>query len=98
MSATAEMQAPSPKSAPEINLTTQSDRRSDVDAKHALIAQLLKELGRDGLLVLAPENFAWLTAGAAARGVIDDQAMPALYYSRGPLAALLERGHATALR
>jgi hypothetical protein len=33
------------------------------------------------LLVLAPENFAWLTAGGAARGVIDNEALPALYFS-----------------
>jgi hypothetical protein len=79
MNATAEMQAPA--SAAEINLTTPSDRRSDVDAKQALIAQLLKEVGCDGLLALASENFAWLTAGGTARGVIDDNALPALFYS-----------------
>lgn len=81
MNATAELQAPATSSALEINLTTPSDRRSDVDAKQALIAQLLKDIGCDGLLVLAPENFAWLTAGGSARGVIDHEALPALYYS-----------------
>lgn len=81
MNATAEATAPTTTSTLEINLTTTSDRRADVDAKQAAIAQLLKEIGSDGLLVLAPENFAWLTSGGAARGVIDNEAMPALYYT-----------------
>lgn len=81
MNATAEMQATATSTALEINLTTPIDRRSDVEGKQALIAQLLKDIGCDGLLVLAPENFAWLTAGGAARGVIDSDALPALYFS-----------------
>lgn len=77
----AEPPAPKPNSAHEINLTSASDRRTDVDAKQAQIAQFLKDIACDGLMVLAPENFAWLTSGGAARGVIDKEAMPALYYS-----------------
>ena len=68
-------------SASEISLTTPSDRRSDVDEKQARIGALLSEVGCDGLLVLLPENFAWLSAGGSARGVIDQAALPALYYS-----------------
>lgn len=82
MNATADMQAPMPAaSAMEINLTSPSDRRADVDAKQLLMAELLKEFGCDGLIVQAPENFAWLTAGGVARGVIDNDALPAIYYS-----------------
>ncbi len=81
MNATAEIQAPAPPSAAEINLTTPSDRRSDVDGKQVLVAQLLREVGCEGLLITAPENFAWLTAGGTARGVIDENALPALYFS-----------------
>src|SRR5262245_40218831 len=85
MNATAELQAPAPttatSSALEINLTSPSDRRSDVDSKQSMIAQLLKEIGCDGLIILAAENFAWLTAGGAARGILDNDALPALYYS-----------------
>src|SRR5207249_7734032 len=33
------------------------------------------------LLVLEPENFTWLTAGGAARGVADPADLPALYFS-----------------
>jgi Xaa-Pro dipeptidase len=82
MNATQELQAPSsPASSVEISLTTPSDRRSDVDSKHARIAALLGEIGCDGLLVLLPENFAWLSAGGSARGVADQEALPALFYS-----------------
>jgi Xaa-Pro dipeptidase len=58
-----------------------ADRRADLDHKHGRIAGLLQEVRCDGLLVLDPDNFAWLTAGAAARGVLDPDALPALYYS-----------------
>lgn len=68
-------------SSPEINLTTPADRRADIDAKQALVADLLREAGCDGLLVLQPENFSWLTAGGAARGVVDPRSVPALYFS-----------------
>ena len=81
MNATAQLQTVAPASSVEINLTTPSDRRSDVDAKHLQVAQFLKDIGSDGLLVLLPENFGWLTAGGSARGIIDQDAMPALYYS-----------------
>ena len=57
------------------------DRRADVEAKQSLIADWLKEVGCDGLLVLQPENFAWLTAGGIARGIVDPEASPALYFS-----------------
>jgi Xaa-Pro dipeptidase len=57
------------------------DRRSDLEAKQTRVANLLQEVGCDGLLVLEPENFAWLTSGAAARGVLDPNELPALYFS-----------------
>ena len=58
-----------------------SDRRTDVEAKQVRVANLLQEVGCEGLLVLEPENFAWLSAGAASRGVLDAGEMPALYWS-----------------
>src|SRR5262245_5500247 len=58
-----------------------SDRRGDVDAKQVLVASLLREFSCDSLLVLHPENFAWLSGGGAARGVLDADAFPALFYS-----------------
>ncbi len=55
------------------------DRRADVDAKTAVAATLLRELQCEGLLLLEPDNFAWLTSGAVARGALDPAAAPALY-------------------
>ncbi len=57
----------------------ESDRRADVDGKHARVASLLQETGSDGLLVLEPENFAWLTSGGTAAGVLDRAELPALF-------------------
>jgi len=69
---------PSP---PEISLTGPADRRADVEYKQQLVAQLLSASGSDGLLVLSPENFSWLTAGGVERGGVDRSAFPALYYT-----------------
>ncbi|MCC6421127.1 MAG: M24 family metallopeptidase [Gemmataceae bacterium] len=67
--------------APQVNLTMPSDRRADIDAKHAAVVALLETVKCEGLLVLAPDNFSWLTAGAVARGILDDTQFPALYFS-----------------
>jgi Xaa-Pro dipeptidase len=55
------------------------DRRTDIDGKTSLVAALLQELQCEGLLLLEPDNFAWLTSGAVARGSLDPAAAPALY-------------------
>src|SRR5262249_16158247 len=68
-------------STPGLSLAIPSDRRSDIESKQALMAGLLQEVGCEGLLILTPENFAWLSAGGAARGSIDPAALPALYLS-----------------
>ncbi len=41
------------------------DRRAEVDARQALVAALLQEVGCDILLLLERENFAWATAGGS---------------------------------
>jgi Xaa-Pro dipeptidase len=56
-----------------------SDRRADIDAKMARVAELLQEAGCEGLLLLDPANFAWLTSGAMSRGLGDPAAEPAAY-------------------
>jgi Xaa-Pro aminopeptidase len=56
-------------------------RRVDVETKQAQVAALLQEVGCEGLLVREPENIAWLTSGALARGALDPAEMPALYLS-----------------
>ena len=58
---------------------TGSDRRADIDAKMGRVAALLREVGCEGLLLLEPENVAWLGSGALARGIFDPAAEPALY-------------------
>jgi Xaa-Pro aminopeptidase len=58
-----------------------SDRRTDLEGKQTRMMALLQEVGCDGLLVLEPENFAWLTSGAAARGVLDADEQSALYFN-----------------
>jgi Xaa-Pro aminopeptidase len=58
-----------------------ADRRADVEGKHARVASMLQESGSDGLLVLEPENFAWLTSGGTAWGVLDRAELPALFYT-----------------
>lgn len=69
------------KSAVEISLGSPMDRRTDVELKQTRMAELLQEAGCDALLVLSPDNFAWLTAGGTARGILDPEAMPVLFYT-----------------
>jgi hypothetical protein len=68
-------------SAVDISISAPMDRRADIELKQTLLAGLLQEVGCDSLLVLSPNNFAWLTAGGAARGILDNDAMPALFYT-----------------
>jgi Xaa-Pro dipeptidase len=56
-----------------------SDRRADIDAKMAKVAELLREVGCEGLLLLDPANFAWVTSGAMMRGLTDPAAEPVAY-------------------
>jgi len=81
MSLTGEIQVSVPASTPGTGLTAVADRRADIESKQALVAGLLREVGCDGLLILEPENFAWLSSGAAARGTPDPAALPALYFT-----------------
>lgn len=79
MSAPADNLVLSTASTPDISLDAANDRRADVDAKQSWVAGLLKQVGCDWLLVLEPENLAWLTSGGAARGVAHAPDMPALF-------------------
>jgi Xaa-Pro aminopeptidase len=63
----------------EFQIDLSSDRRADVEAKQGRIAALLRDTGREGLLLLEPAGFSWLTSGAISRGVIDPATAPALY-------------------
>jgi Xaa-Pro dipeptidase len=71
----------------EVQSTSQSvlgvtdQRRLDVDAKQELIAKLLHDCGCEGLLVIHPANFRWLTAGATPAGLHGRDEMPALFFN-----------------
>jgi len=81
MNVTEATRVSSPPSGVEINLGASMDRRADIEVKQARIAALLQETGCDGLLILDPDNFAWLTSGGTARGILDPQAFPGLYFT-----------------
>jgi len=61
-------------------LTDASPRRLDVDSKQHLVAQLLHDTECEGLLVLHPPNFRWLTSGAQPIGLYGRDEVPALYF------------------
>jgi Xaa-Pro aminopeptidase len=75
----AESVLPPPAEGSGFTLDLGSDRRVDIEAKQARVATLLRELGREGLLLLAPENVAWMTSGGSQRGVLDPATAPAVY-------------------
>lgn len=70
---------PATLSSGETQADAVSDRRADIDAKTARVAGLLQEVGCEGLLLLDPANFGWLTAGAMTRGAGDPAAEPVAY-------------------
>jgi Xaa-Pro dipeptidase len=81
MSLTAETLFRPTEPASHPSVAVASDRRTDVEGKQARVAALLQEVGCEGLLVLEPENFSWLTSGATARGILNPAELPALYFS-----------------
>ena len=81
MSVTEATRTISPASAVDINLGAPMDRRADTEVKQARVSALLQESGCDALLVLDPDNFAWLTSGGTARGILDPDAMPGLFFT-----------------
>jgi Xaa-Pro dipeptidase len=73
-----------PKTSPsavDMILVAPMDRRADIELKQMRIAGLLQQAECDGLLVLQPDNFAWLSSGGSARGVLDPDALPGLYFT-----------------
>jgi Xaa-Pro aminopeptidase len=62
-------------------LTDSASRRLDVDAKQQVVSQLLHDCGCDGVLVLDPANFRWLTSGADPVGLLGHDELPALYFT-----------------
>lgn len=81
MNVTEEILVPTPASVVDINLGTPLDRRTDIEVKQSRIGALLRETGCDGLLVLDPDNFAWLSGGGTSRGILDSDALPGLFFT-----------------
>jgi Xaa-Pro aminopeptidase len=81
MSVTAETLVLSHENISEMSPDPTADRRADIDAKQARVATLLQECKCEGLLVLDPDNFTWLSSGAAARGILNPADLPALYFT-----------------
>ena len=81
MSAPAESLSWSPPPVAQLSASPVPDRRADIDDKQAWIAELLHEVNCEGLLVLEPENFTWLTSGGFPRGVLNPEELPALYFN-----------------
>jgi hypothetical protein len=81
MSAPAEKLSWSQQPPSKISTAPIPDRRVDIDDKQLWIAELLREIQCEGLLVQNPENFSWLTSGGAARGILDPAELPMLFFS-----------------
>jgi Xaa-Pro aminopeptidase len=60
-----------------------SDRAADLFVKQERLLALLRDVQRDGLLVMDPINFPWLSAGATAKGIPRLADWPVLYF-QGP--------------
>jgi Xaa-Pro aminopeptidase len=65
--------------ADEAKLASISDRRLDIETKMGMVGTLLQGIGCEGLLLMEPENYAWLTSGAVDRGRPDPGSAAALY-------------------
>jgi Xaa-Pro dipeptidase len=76
---TTETLLPPPPTKGDAGTETVPDRRADIDGKTAMVGGMLRQLQCEGLLLLEPDNFAWLTSGAVARGALDPATAPALY-------------------
>lgn len=54
-------------------------RRADVDNKQARVAELLRQIECEAILLIVPANVAWLTAGMNVRGLLAETERPAVY-------------------
>jgi Xaa-Pro aminopeptidase len=54
-------------------------RRTDIDAKQQLVADVLTEMNCEAVVLLMPAHVAWFTSGMTARGLIADSERPGIY-------------------
>ena len=56
-----------------------SSRRSDIDAKQAILSRVIAELNCEAAVLLMPAHVAWFTGGMNVRGLIADGERPGIY-------------------
>ena len=54
-------------------------RRADIDAKQARVAEILTDLGCEGVVLLVPAHVAWFCGGINVRGLIAETERPGVY-------------------
>ena len=54
-------------------------RRSDIDAKQAILGRVIAELNCEAVVLLMPAHVAWFTSGMNVRGLIADGERPGIY-------------------
>ena len=54
-------------------------RRADIDAKQALVADVLEKMECEAVVLLMPAHVSWFTAGMNVRGLIADSERPGVY-------------------
>ncbi len=54
-------------------------RRADIDAKQALLAEMIAELGCEAAILLVPAHSAWFTGGLNLRGLFAEAERPGIY-------------------
>jgi hypothetical protein len=64
-----------------LDTTVADSRRLDIDGKQHLVARFLHDCECEGVLVLHPANFRWLTAGANPVGLYGRDEWPGLYFN-----------------
>ena len=57
----------------------ESPRRADIDAKQAVLAGILTEMGCEGAILLVPAHLAWFAGGMNVRGLFADSERPGVY-------------------
>jgi Xaa-Pro aminopeptidase len=73
------MTAPPPQANGAAGPGPVAPRRADVDAKQAQVAEVLREIDCEAILLVVPANVTWFTAGMNVRGLIAESERPAVY-------------------
>lgn len=64
---------------PSISTELISPRRADIDAKQAVLAGILADLGCEAAILLVPAHLAWFAGGMNVRGLFAESERPGVY-------------------